>query len=177
MKRKVFLAGVLFLSLGVIGLLSQRASSQGPEGAVMTGVWYWQTIMGSGLALPSVLVFHSDGTVVASGGIAFGGTPTNPYRYTPFQGVWERTGPHEFRATFLSLRFDGTTGLLVGVARKRTQFWFTEDFDHFAGTMHLEVLPCTTPLTCLDPLAPDANWQDWAVGVPIKAVRVSCVPY
>ncbi len=152
MKRKVLLAGVLFLAVGVIGLLGQVASTQGPEGAVLTGTWYWETVMGTGRVLPSVLVFHSDGTVVASGGISFGGVPTNPYRYTPFQGVWERMGPHEFRATFYSLRFDGASGLLVGVARKRTQFWFAEDFDHFVGTMLLDGLPCTSPLTCPDPL-------------------------
>jgi hypothetical protein len=189
MKRKVLLAGALFLALGVIGLLSQQDRSgsvqdrDSRESAVLTGVWYWETVMGPNLALPSVLVFHSDGTVVASGGIAFGGTPTNIYRYTPFQGVWERTGPHEFRATFYSLRFDGASGLLVGVARKRTQFWFAGDFDHYAGTMRLDVLPCPTPLTCPDPLsAPDAAWQPFnpppaPAELSIHAARVSGVPY
>jgi hypothetical protein len=185
MKRKVLLAGGLFLALGVIWLLSQPAQpsfSQGPEGAVLTGTWYWETVMGPGLVLPFVLVFHNDGTCIASGGIAFGGTPTNPYRYTPFQGVWERTDPHEFRATFYSLRFDGTTGLLVAVARKRVQFWFAGDFDHFAGTMRLDVLPCATPLTCPDPLlAADADWQPFnpppaPSEAPIHAARISCVP-
>ncbi|OGD18637.1 MAG: hypothetical protein A2W03_08565 [Candidatus Aminicenantes bacterium RBG_16_63_16] len=183
MKRKALLAGALFLSFGVIGLLGQIASTQGPEGAVLTGTWYWETVMPTGGALPSVLVFHSDGTVVASGGIAFGGTPTNIFRYTPFQGVWERIGPHEFRATFYSLRFDGASGLLVGVARKRTQFWFVGDFDHFAGTMRLDVLPCTSPVTCPDPLsAPVDAWQPFnpppaPTEVSIHAARISSVPY
>lgn len=186
MKRKVLLAAGLFLALGVIWLLSQPAHpafSQSPEGAVLTGTWYWETVMGPNLVLPSVLVFHNDGTCIASGGIAFGGTPTNPYRYTPFQGVWERIGPHEFKATFYSLRFDGATGLLVAVARKRVQFWFAGDFDHFAGTMRLDVLPCPTPVTCPDPLlAAEADWQPFnpppaPSEAPIHAARVSNVPY
>ncbi len=178
MKRKVLLAGALFLAFGAIGLLGQVASARGPKGAVMTGTWYWETIMPTGGALPSVLVFHSDGTVVASGGIAFGGIPTNPYRYTPFQGVWERMGPHKFRATFYSLRFDGASGLLVGVARKRTEFWFAGDFDHFDGTMLLDVLPCATPVSCPDPLsAPAAAWQPFSPVVSIHAARISVVPY
>jgi len=183
MKGKAFLAAALFLALGVIGLPGQVASTQGPEGAVLTGTWYWETVMGPNLALPSVLVFHSDGTVVASGGIAFGGVPTNPYRYTPFQGLWERMGPHEFRATLYSLRFDGASGLLVGVARKRTEFSFAGDFDRFVGTMRLDVLPCLTPATCPDPLsAPDTAWQPFnpppaPAEASIHAARISVVPY
>jgi hypothetical protein len=178
MKRKVLLSGTLFLALGVIGLLGQQASTQGQEGAVLTGTWYWETVMPTGGVLPSVLVFHSDVTVVASGGIAFGGVPTNPYRYTPFQGVWERMGPHEFRATFYSLRFDGASGLLVGVARKRTKFWFAGDFDHFVGTMLLDVLPCASPVTCPDPLsAPPALWQPFTPVLSIHAARANVVPY
>jgi len=149
--------------LGATGLISLSASSQGQEGAVLTGSWYFETVLPNNAGLcPSVMVFHSDGTVMASGCIALGGLPTNPYRYTPFQGVWERTGPHEFKATFYSLRFDGTTALLVGVARKIDYIWFNGDFDHFAGTSHMSVLSCPAPPMCPDPQsAPESAWRSF----------------
>jgi len=122
MKRKVLFAGAIFLALAATVLLSQQgrpAFSQDQEtavqcgkGAVLTGVWYWQINMDmffTGAVLPSMLAFHNDGTGACSDSVAFGGTLTNKYRYTSFQGVWERTGPHEFTATFYALRFDPTT--------------------------------------------------------------------
>ncbi len=183
MKGKVLVGGAVFLVFAVMSLLGQRASSRGPEGATLKGSRYWKTVMGPGLAIPCVLVFHTDGTCVASGGISFGGVPTNPYRYTPFQGVWVRTNSHKFTATLYSLRFDGASGLLVGVARKRVQFWFAGDSDHFAGTMSLDVLPCASPLTCPDPLtASDSAWQPFnpppsPSEFSIHADRIGVVPY
>ena len=41
MKRNVFLAAALFLALGMIGLVGQPASTQGPEGAGLAGGWSW----------------------------------------------------------------------------------------------------------------------------------------
>jgi len=188
MKRKVLLAGALFLVLGVIGLVSQQDRS-GPQGAVLTGVWYWQNLMPSpplppGLILPSVLTFHNDGTVFCSDALAFGGISNNPNRYTPFYGVWERMGPNEFRATWLTLRFDGLTGMLLGIGRSRAKFAFSSDFDNFEGTMHLDFLPCVggNPFMCPDPLlAQDSDWQPWSLTSPsdysFKAARISVVPY
>jgi hypothetical protein len=196
MRRKVLFAAALFLALGVIGLLGQQGrpvSSQDrgdQEGAVLTGVWYWQNNLDMyfvGAVLPSILTFHEDGTVSCSDALAFGGTPTNMNRYTPFYGVWERRGHHEFMATFLTLRFDTTLGnILVGVGRSRVKFEFTSDFDHFAGTMHLDFLPCPAGpygfLMCPNPLlAKDTDWQPWSLTSPsdysFKAARVSVVPY
>ncbi|OGD18119.1 MAG: hypothetical protein A2W03_14705 [Candidatus Aminicenantes bacterium RBG_16_63_16] len=189
MKRKVFLAAALFLVLGVMGLHGQQAATQGPEGAVLTGVWHWQNVMppamfGPNAVLPSLLTFHNDGTVMCSDSLAFGGLPLaySPYTYTPFYGVWERTGPHEFIATWLSLRFFRTpgdlAGNLAGIVRARAQFTFADDFDHIAGTIHLDGLACPTPLTCPDPMAPDALWVPFAMGeLSFHAARISVVPY
>lgn len=161
-KRKAFLAGAIFSALGVIGLLGQQALTQDKDGATLAGSWYFETVIPAGLC-PSVMVFHSDGTVTASGCIALGGLPaTNPYLCTPFQGAWERIGPHEFKATFYSLRFDPQQprNPVVGVARKIDYFSFTKDFDHFAGTSYMSVLPCPTPPKCPDALsAPESAWQ------------------
>ena len=190
MKGKVFLAAALFLALGTIGIISLPATANGQEGAVMTGVWYWQNVFGSGV-LPSLLTFHNDGTVFCSDALAFGGIPQaygGTYTYTPFYGVWERTGPHAYRATWLALRFyradpatgiTPATGLLAGIVRARAQFTFADDFDHIAGTIYLDVLPCSNPLACPDPLsAPASSWVLMPSGViSFHAARVSGVPY
>ena len=185
MKRNVILAAAIFLALGVIGLLSQSGTAYGQEGAVLTGVWYWQNNVTGGI-LPSVLTFHNDGTVFCSDALAFGGLPVarNPFTYTPFYGVWQRTGPHAYTATWLSVPFyraDPLTGLVAGIVRVRANFAFADDFDHFSGTMIGEALFSDTtsasfPLNCPDPLAPDAQWAPmW--NVSFHAARVSVVPY
>jgi len=187
MKRKVLFAGALFLTLGVIGLLGQQdppAFSQGPNGAVLTGIWYWQNAFGPGV-LPSVMTFHNDGTAMVSDGITFGGLPLamNPFTVTPFYGVWKHTGPHKFTATFLALLFDRVTGILAGIVRTRAQFAFLEDFKHIAGTMRLDALLSDQtsplfPLNCPDPLAPDAIWVPFGPGeLSFHAARIKCVPY
>jgi hypothetical protein len=192
MKRKVLFAGVLFLALGVIGLLSQKATSQdrdNREGAVLTGVWFWQNSLDffyPGASIPAFLAFHNDGTSTGAWGIAFGGLPT-PYvtsTTNPIYGVWERTGPHEFRGTWWTMRFDRATGILAGIVRARANFAFAGDFDHFAGTVHMDFLPCTggNPLYCPNPLlAKDTDWVAWSPFFPadynIKAARMSSVPY
>lgn len=185
MKRNVFLATALFLALGTIGLLGQPATVQGPEGAVLTGVWYWQNVLGAGV-LPSLLTFHQDGTVSCSDALAFGGIPPtmNPYTLTPFYGVWERTGPHAYTATWLSVAFYRAaplTGFLAGIVRSRANFAFVDDFSHIAGTMFVEVLLSDKtsplfPLNCPDPLAPSAAWAPWTT-LSFHAARVSVVPY
>lgn len=196
MKRKILFTGMFILVLAVTVLLSQQrqpafaqdqeASVQWGKGAVLTGVWYWENLLGvfPGAVLPSILTFHNDGTCVCSDALAFGGIPGSMHRYIPFQGVWERTGPHEFRATFLSMRFDATTGVLLGIGRSRANFHFTEDFDHFAGSMHMDFLPCPAVpfgfLMCPNPLlAQKSDWQAWETGPDFnfKAARVGNAPY
>ncbi len=185
MKRNVLLAAALFLALGMIGMLSHPATAYGQEGAVLTGVWYWQNDVSPGI-LPSVLTFHNDGTAFCSDALAFGGIPTamNPFNFTPFYGVWQRTGPHAYSATWLSIPFYRAaplTGFVAGIVRVRANFAFADDFNHFAGTMTGEVLLSDTtsplfPLNCPDPLAPDAAWAPmWTVS--FRAARVSVVFY
>jgi hypothetical protein len=177
MKRQVFFGGALLLALGMIGLLSFSATSSGQEGAVMTGVWYWQNVMADGV-LPSLLTFHNDGTVTCSDALAFGGIPAtmNPFTLTPFYGVWERMGPLEYTATWLSLAFSRGTGILSGIVRSRANFTFAADFDHIAGTMFVDLLVCPSFLTCPDPLEPTAVWAPWTT-LSFHAARISVVPY
>jgi len=75
------------------------------------------------------------------------------------------------------------TALVVGIARKLDVFSFADDFNHLAGTMRLDVLPCATPLTCPDPtLASEADWGPFnpppaPSEFAIRASRISNVPY
>ena len=185
MKRKVFLAAALFLAFGVMGLHGQQAATQGPEGAVLTGVWSWQCVLpvfGPDAVMPSLVTFNKDGTVLWSDGLFFGGLPTVyglSFTYTPYHGVWERTGPHQFRLTAYALRFNRSDGVIAGIARVRTNFTFADDFDHIAGTNHVDTLACPTPLTCPDPLtAPESSWVPWPINpISFHAARISVVPY
>jgi hypothetical protein len=129
----------------------------------LVGTWYWQTLLPVApnvtVPFPALVTYHRDGTVDVSDGLMFGGLPTNVFRYTPARGVWERIGPRQFQGTTLFLRFDATTGKLVGIARSRSHIEFGEDGDHIKGTIHLDVLNCVTPVSCPDPLsAPTADW-------------------
>jgi len=185
MKRHVFLAVVLFLALAVIGLLSRPAAADGQEGAGLTGVWSWRNYLPvfgpipAGSSLPSMVVFHQDGTGLCSDALAFGGFSLNPNNYTPLYGVWERTGPHEFAVTFYCLRFNGSTRELIGFARARANLAFSGDFDHVAGILYMDFLDSTAgPLMVPDPLTPGATWTPSAFGpLNFEAVRVSVVPY
>ncbi len=182
MKHIPMIVSVIALLLIVpCSTFSQESFAQQPEGAVLWGSsWYWRTITASG-AIPALVNYQKDGSIIGADVSMFGGTAMNPYRYTPFHGIWERTGSNEFAGTSLFLRFDPATNKLVGIARSRSQFSFTDDFDHIAGTMRLDVLPCPTPATCPDPLAKDANWQPYnPAPIPneftFQAVRIRRVP-
>ncbi len=159
MKRLGVACVIAFAGMLLLVASVQSASAQDAQGAVLWGSsWAWRTITGSG-SLPALVTYHKDGEITGSDLAMFGGTTNNPYRYTPFSGTWERIGPNEFAGTSLFLRFDPATNKLVGIARARSQFTFAGDFNHIAGVMRLDVLPCPTPATCPDPLANDANWQ------------------
>lgn len=182
MKRKLTLAGTLFLASGMILLLSQPVYAQESGGAILTGVWYWENMLpaamfGAGAHLPSILIFHNDGTAFCSDALAFGGASFNPCTYTPFYGKWERIGPHGFTVTCLSLRFK--EGTLIGFARAVTEFAFSGDFDHIEGELRMEFLDSAAgPLMVPDPLDPAAVWTPSAMPpLKIKAGRVGVVPY
>ncbi len=184
MKRPISVIGLvsaITVVLIVAAAPHQNAYAQQPSGAVLWGgSWHWKTMTANG-SLPAFITYQMDGSINGSDASMFGGTANNPYRYSSFAGVWERIGPNEFAGTSLYLRFDPATNKLVGIARARSQFGFTNDFDHIAGTFRLDVLLCPTPATCPDPLADTANWEPYnAPPLPneftFEAARIKRVP-
>jgi hypothetical protein len=171
MKGKLMLAGMIILGLAVSTLVvrtGSRAADQELPRAVLQGTWAWQTLLplapGEQLPLPALVTFHADRTISVADATMFGGLPAaNPYRYTPGLGVWEHTGEQEFSGTALYLRFDPATGNLLGILRSRSHIAFETDFNHIKGTMHLDFLSCSSPLTCPDPVsAPAGAWQAYS---------------
>ena len=163
-------------SAAIALLVTCSASAAPGEGANITGSWWFVGQYGPGMTLPTLVTFHGDRTTTASDAIMFGGIPGFPFKVTPFQGVWERTGPLSFGGTSLMLVFDSTTNALIGVARVRSDIQFDGDFNHLTGTLHGELLFCPTEFTCPDPTDRDAPWVPTTSGVPFTAVRVRHLP-
>jgi hypothetical protein len=188
MKRKLTVVGMIVLAVGTATLLSEtgfRAQARPPAGDLLVGTWAWQTSLpvspGLEMPLPALVTYHIDGTVSVADATMLGGLPAaaNPFMYTPGQGVWEHTGHHEFGGTSLYLRFDRSTGILLGILRSRAHIEFGADFDHIKGTMHLDFLSCSSPLTCPDPVsAPPEAWQSFGPvsDFSFTATRLHVVP-
>lgn len=184
MKRTLALIGIMALAVATaVTVPAQNPKPFCAKGATLIGTWAWQTMLpvdpNHQLPLPALVTYHQDGTVTGADGMMFGGIPANPYRYTPLHGVWERTGHHTFRGTGLFLRFDAATGILVAIVRTRSHIEFGADFDHINGTMHGDLLSCSTPLTCPDPTsAPPEAWQPYGLvsDFSFTASRLHIVP-
>ena len=173
MKRRLLVAAALVVLVGVATFVPGNGRSVAAwerEGALLAGSWYWQTWLpvapGQQVPLPALVTYQQDGTVTVADGLMFGGIPSNPFRYTPPHGVWERDGRHGFRGTALFLRFDAATGTLVAIGRSRSHFDFGPDFNHINGTVDLDLLPCGTPVTCPDPVS--AAPEQWLPFGPIS---------
>ena len=81
-------------------------------------------------------------------------------------------------ATSLMQNLDAT-GNVIGLERHRCSLDYSADFSRYAGTEFAETISCATPLTCPDPLDPNAKWTpaSWAppTGFPVSAERVEVV--
>jgi hypothetical protein len=94
----------------------------------------------------------------------FGGVPNATVMNSSLYGVWQRTGWKTVAATSLILTFDRATGVLTGFLRTHSRVEFADDFNSYTGTHSFEVLTCTSPLACPDPLDPGAPRRDQADG-------------
>ena len=188
MKPKMIFAGMIVLALAAATLIAgsgSRAAAQDFNRPLLVGTWAWQTALpvapGVEMPLPALVTYHDDGTVSVADATMFGGLPptANPYRYTPGLGVWQRAGRWGYSGTVLYLRFDPATGILLGILRSRGHIEFGADFDHIQGTVHLDFLSCSSPLTCPDPVsAPPEAWQSYGPvsDFSFTATRLHVVP-
>ena len=158
MRKRTFLFAVSVAVAGAFLLAagSGIVSAQDDEGYQPWGTWAWSTHRPSGGGFPALITYHKDGTLTGSDGLMYGinyPPASISTRESGLHGVWERTGPHSFRGTSYWMNFATDTGNVVSWGRARSDLYFVEgDPDHFEGTMFMDVLPCPTPFTCLDPV-------------------------
>ena len=174
--RRAFFATVLSIAVAGAWLALAGTTTASPEHERFQpwGTWAWSTQRPVGGALPALITYNKDGTLTGSDGVMYG------LNYPPaviatkesgLHGVWERTGPHEFRGTSLWLQFD-PNGNAIGWGRSRSDLEFV-DADHITGTMWLDSLPCPTPFTCPDPV--DTQWTSAVTVRAVSAVRLTRV--
>jgi hypothetical protein len=181
-----FLLPIVILVMAAAPLSAQPA---GPMSAPRVagqpwGTWYWVTDISAmtginGTSLPTVVTFHEDGTLACAEGNSFGGFPGAGLVYSGGLGTWEKERRGTFNATRLGFVFDKASGVLKGISRSRFAFQYAGRFDEITGTLFVETLPCSTgPMTCPDPLDPDAVWMPASPpgGFPATARLVHTLP-
>lgn len=178
MKKSTNLAAVS-VAIAAVCLVATAprtiVTAQYDEGYQPIGTWAWSTHRPSGGTFPALVTYHRDGTITGSDGLMFGidyPPALNETTMSPFQGVWERTGPHTFKGTSLWLQF-APEGTVIGWGRVRSDLHYVGDPDHFEGMMYLESLPCPTPFTCPDPVT--SVWTSTVTAREVSAVRVTRV--
>ena len=123
------------------------------------GTWVHQVQLGPGMQMPALITFNIDGTVTGAPGLMFGGIPNATVTFTPVFGVWQKTAGKSIAGTSLLMVFDRTSGVLIGFRRSRSSLDFSDDFNGYNGMEFLENLACASPVTCPDPLDPNAAWE------------------
>jgi len=166
------------LVVAALFLISPSAGNAA-DTQTLAGTWVVWAEIQSGVRVPTLHTYHSDGTITSSDVLSLGGLPGNPFRITPMHGVWERTGPSVFATTSLFLVYDASSSLLIGFGRARTTLSFAKDDpDQASGTAKAEFLLCLSPFACPDPQAADAAWVSFPgfpPSLPATATRVRLV--
>ena len=164
----------------VILVVSGNSQGLGLDRGRMAGTFVELLEVGPGVSFNDLVILNMDGTAVGSVGVMFGGVPDNPHRFSPFQGVWDRTGQRSVAGTVLWHTFDANTGVLVSYGRARISAEYSDYFNRYDGTSYIETLSCPTPLSCPDPLDPAATWTPDpgmpTTGYPVSGKRVELVP-
>ncbi len=166
MQGLVYIRNVAVLGIAVllVIIMSSTTSNAQNTGAHPWGSWYLVFDISDltgvpGAGLPTLTTFHQDGTLTVTEGTMFGFFfPGNPVFTSPSNGTWVRRQSGTIAGTVLGLRYDKSTGLLLGLRRGRFEFHFDEtNFDRIAGKLFVDGLECG-PLSCLDPFDPNAAW-------------------
>ena len=137
----------------------------------------------SGPYLPTLITFHSDGTMTASSGLMFGSPsmPFAPLRYSPIHAVWEKSGPKAIAVTSLFFSFD-PEGRMTGFQRNRIVLELAGDRNTYSGWLFLDSLACPSGVfSCPNPLDPTASWTPNANmpqgGYQVTGYRLKVVDY
>ncbi len=166
MRRLVFIRNLAALGIGVllVVIMSSTTSRAQNTGAQPWGSWYLVFDISGltgvpGAGLPTLTTLHQDGSLTVTEGTMFGFFfPGSPVFTSPSNGTWVRGQQGTIAGTVLGLRYDKTTGQLLGLRRGRFVFHFDDkNFDRIAGTLFVDNLNCG-PLSCVDPFDPNAGW-------------------
>jgi hypothetical protein len=151
--RRWAVAIVALTALAVVPLTAWSAVRAGPAG--VTGVWHGQTVLFPGTpAIPVTATFHRDGTFSVSTIVEVQPNPLLPGAKSPVQGTW---GARAGEVTGVGVWFDEGTGggspadvpaigRVVIAAR-------LADRDHMTGQALVEIMACTSLVSCPDPTA------------------------
>jgi hypothetical protein len=145
-------------------LLALAAPVQAQDAdAQFTGSWiHYLNASGlpSGPYIPTLITFHSDGTMMASSALMFG-SPSMPYapvRYSPVHAVWEKIGPKTIAVTSLFFATD-PEGRMTGYQRNRIVLELAGDRHTYTGLLFLDMLACPSGVfSCPNPLDPAGTW-------------------
>ncbi len=181
--RNVAVIGIAIL---IIVTMSSTTSSAQTKGAQPWGSWYLVFDISDltgvpGAGLPTLTTFHQDGSLTVTEGTMFGFFfPGNPVFTSPSNGTWVREQSGNIAGTVLGLRYDKTTGLLLGLRRGRFVFHFDDtNFNRIAGRLLVDGIDCG-PLSCVDPDDPNAAWVTQEsflfTGKRIRVVPVDPLP-
>jgi hypothetical protein len=184
MRRLISICGVAAVTVAILLVTIPKSytSTAQNQGAQIVGSWYCLIDMspfaGPGAANPGLGTFNRDGTLSYYQGNMFGGFPDNPEVVTPVSGTWANTGPGTYTMTYINLRFDRVTGVLIGIARGRGSFQFGDNFDQMRGTFFMENADCVDAFTCADPFDPQTVWTPTnpAGGLQFTGRRIRTLP-
>ena len=184
MLSRISARGVATVAVAMLLLTIPNAFAQTKtEAGQPWGSWYWLTDISAftgfpGTTSPTLLGINQDGSFTCAEGTMFGGYIGATETYTPGMGTWKKTGGGIFHASRLMLVFDKTTGVLTGILRSRFSFHFVGSFNRIEGKLWLEVLSCSDPFGCPDPLDPGAGWTPLSPpeGLPGWATRIPVLP-
>lgn len=155
------------------------AAPKADDSRSLTGTWVIFAEPMPGVRVPALHTYNSDGSIVSSDVLTFGGLPGVSIRTTPLHGVWARTGRGSFATTNLTLVYDAASSMLIGFGRARVGISMDmQDTSRLSATAVVEFLACPSPIACPDPQSADAVWvpfPGFPPSLPVTAERLRLV--
>lgn len=181
MNERNMLSGLLVLTAMAVSLtlIPQQFHLSGQAlGETMEGMWVGLFTLspappGSG-PIPTISIFHRDGTIVTANSID-GGFPPGIARNSANLGTWVRTGPRSLRAVTMNYAYDPVTGAPVAILKFEAAGQLI-DSDHLQATIQQKNFACGPSgafpfFTCPDPLTALPTSLGPALNVVVTRVR------